>query len=50
MNRVWVVGIVCVFLSGGCGSDASEEIGFGTFENSEYRNDYFGLTIKVPAE
>lgn len=42
--------IVCIILFWGCSKKASEEIDFGTIENSVYKNKYFGLTITIPAE
>jgi hypothetical protein len=42
--------IICIFLVWGCSKNASEEVDFGTIENSVYKNKYFGLTISIPAE
>lgn len=41
---VWIV------LFAGCRKRASDEIDFGAVENSTYRNDYFGLSVKLPSE
>jgi hypothetical protein len=34
----------------GCSRKASEEIDFGTIQDSVYHNDYFGLSVTVPAD
>ena len=48
MNRICVFAVVCIALLAGCGKKASEEIDFGVVENSIYRNNYFGLSMKIP--
>jgi hypothetical protein len=42
--------IVLAVLLIGCGKKASDEIDFGTFNNSVYTNNYFGLTVTIPAD
>jgi hypothetical protein len=42
--------ITCIVLLPGCERKASDEVDFGTFENSVYQNKYFGLTLTVPSE
>ena len=44
----FVLVIACTLLFLGCSENASEEIDFGTIENSVYKNDYFGLTLTIP--
>jgi hypothetical protein len=39
-----------MLLLGGCEKKASDEIDFGTVENSTYRNNYFGMSMKIPVE
>ncbi len=34
----------------GCGKKASDEIDFGTFEESLYRNKYFAMAITIPSD
>jgi hypothetical protein len=44
---------LCVLLLAGCGKEApktANEIDFGSIQNSVYRNDYFGLTLAIPAK
>ena len=50
MNRIYVLVIVWIVLFAGCRKRASDEIDFGAVENSTYRNDYFGLSVKLPSE
>lgn len=47
--------IVCVaqilalaLLFFGCGKKASDEIDFGTLNNSVYQNKYFGFSVTLP--
>lgn len=40
---------LCVLLLAGCGKKASDEIDYGTFKNSLYHNEYFGLNLVLPA-
>jgi hypothetical protein len=42
--------IVLAVLLIGCGKKASDEIDFGTFNKSVYTNNYFGLTVTIPAD
>jgi hypothetical protein len=42
--------IVLAVLLTGCGKKASDEIDFGAFNNSVYTNNYFGLTVTIPAD
>lgn len=32
----------------GCGEKAVDKIGFGTLENGTYRNEYLGMSVKLP--
>ena len=32
----------------GCGKKAVDKIGFGTLENQTYRNEFFGMSVKLP--
>lgn len=50
MNRICVLVMVWIVLFAGCRKRASDEIDFGAVENSTYRNDYFGLSVKLPSE
>src|SRR5208283_4463560 len=43
-----IIALAVLFI--GCGKKASDEIDFGTFNNSVYKNNYFGLTVTVPAD
>jgi len=38
-----------MLLLAGCEKKASDEIDFGSVENSTYRNNYFGMSMKIPA-
>jgi len=40
--------VITAALSSGCQSKASDEIDYGTIENSVYKNEYFGLSLTVP--
>ena len=42
--------IVLAVLLIGCGKKANDEIDFGAFNNSVYTNNYFGLTVTIPAD
>jgi hypothetical protein len=42
--------IVLAVLLVGCGKKASDEIDFGTFNNSVYKNNYFGLSVAIPSD
>jgi hypothetical protein len=42
--------IVLAVLLTGCEKKASDEIDFGTFNNSIYHNNYFGMTVAIPAD
>jgi hypothetical protein len=42
--------VVLMLLLAGCGKKASDEIDFGTVENSVYHNNYFGLNVPLPKE
>ena len=42
--------IVLVVLLTGCVKKANDEIDFGTFNNSTYTNNYFGLSVAVPSD
>jgi hypothetical protein len=42
--------IVLAMLLAGCGKKASDEIDFGTFNNSTYKNNYFGLSVTIPSD
>ena len=33
---------------GGCGEKAVDKIGFGKLENGTYRNEFFGMSVKLP--
>ncbi len=49
MNRIYVFIAACMILFTGCGKKTSSyEIDFGVVENSTYRNNYFGLSMKLP--
>ncbi len=50
MNRIYVLVSVWIVLFAGCRKRASDEINSGAVENSTYRNDYFGLSVKLPSE
>lgn len=39
---IWVV--ICT----GCGEKAVDKIGFGTLENGAYRNEFFGMSVRLP--
>ena len=53
-QKQWIFALlaVSVFLLPGCDKDkpAAEEIGYGTYENSVYKNEYFGLSIPISSE
>jgi hypothetical protein len=50
LNRAVCLGLAfCLLLLAGCGKKASEEIDYGTFTNSVYQNQYFGLKLPLPA-
>ena len=40
--------MLCISLFSGCSKSASEEIDFGTIQDSIYFNEYFGLTVEIP--
>jgi hypothetical protein len=42
--------VVLAVLLSGCGKQASDEIDFGTFNNSVYHNNYFGMTVAIPSD
>jgi len=42
--------IVLILLVVGCEKKASEEIDFGTINNSVYKNNYFGMTATLPSD
>lgn len=42
--------ILLAVLLVGCEKKASDEIDFGTFNNSVYKNNYFGLSAAVPSD
>ena len=42
--------IALAVLLAGCGKKASDEIDFGTFNNSVYHNNYFGMTVAIPSD
>ena len=42
--------MMLALLLAGCGKKASNEIDFGTFNNSVYTNKYFGMSVTVPAD
>ena len=42
--------IVLAMLFTGCGKKVSDEIDFGTFNNSVYKNNYFGLQVTIPSD
>jgi len=42
--------IILAGLLAGCGKKANDEIDFGTINNSTYSNNYFGLTVTLPAD
>jgi len=48
-NGLWLVMGLCVVLLNGCQKKAAEEISYGSFSDSVYRNDFFGLAITIPA-
>ncbi len=50
MNRIYVFIMACMILFTGCGKKVSDEIDFGAVEDSTYRNNYFGLSMKLPPE
>lgn len=48
MKRLIMIISVFLIFQAGSGSKASDEIDFGTIENSTYKNNYFGFSIKIP--
>jgi len=48
MKRMHLWVLLFAVAATGCAKKASEEIDFGTIEDSVYRNKYFGLTLTVP--
>jgi hypothetical protein len=42
--------ILLALLLTGCGKKAGNEIDFGTFNNSVYNNNYFGMTVAIPSD
>ena len=42
--------IMLAMLLAGCGKKASDEIDFGTFKNSIYQNNYFGMSVAIPKD
>jgi len=49
MKLIGAFVVLCLVFQPGCGKKASDEIDFGTVEKSVYRNDYFGMSMKIPA-
>ena len=49
-NLVFICLIASLFICSGCKKAPIEKIGFGTLENSVYRNDYFNLSITLPSD
>ena len=51
-NRTAQLFMITLSLLGfaGCEKKASEEIDYGTINESVYRNEYFGLDVKLPAD
>jgi hypothetical protein len=49
MKLIGAFVVLFLIFQPGCGKKASDEIDFGTIENSVYRNDYFGMSIEIPA-
>jgi hypothetical protein len=48
--KLWLVVmlVLIVAVSTGCQKQASEEVGAGTFQNSVFRSDFFGMSITIP--
>jgi hypothetical protein len=42
--------IVLTLVLAGCEKKASDEIDFGTINNSIYKNNYFGMTVTLPSD
>ncbi len=49
MRRFYILFMLLAVILGGCGKKASDEIDFGTVEDSIYQNQYFGLSLEVPS-
>lgn len=47
---VTIIAVMAMVLSVGCEKKAADEIDFGTFSNSVYHNEYFGMTITLPPD
>jgi len=45
-----VILVSCFVFLSGCSKKASDEIDFGAWEGTTYRNEYFGLSISVPED
>ena len=45
-----ILTIACILLLTGSRTKASDEINFGSFKDSVYQNNYFGLTVTVPLD
>jgi len=48
MSKVLIVMFSAFFILTGCEQEHPKEIGYGSIENSSYRNDYFNMSINVP--
>lgn len=49
-NIVFITLIAGLFICLGCKKASIEKIGFGTLENSVYRNDYFKMNVELPTD
>lgn len=47
LSGYWFV-LVLVIVLAGCKKEETEEVSVGKIENNIYRNEYFGLTLKIP--
>jgi len=48
IRTVLVLFITTMMFSMGCGQNTEDEIDFGTFKDSIYQNEYFGLVVDLP--